>query len=166
MADLSAFSNSNFVSTDWINAALKERSEGETLESQLAQLSMKLHVIAQDYSDQLETGNNYILLYLLIFTFNYPTLSHYFNNVAMSEAMISMPRIVTDITKAEDILKEINNEMNILSIQLKEFDEKNVSGSEELSRLDAIKTTLEGKDTCIHILSVYTFLSIFCNTNV
>ena len=37
--------------------------------------------------------------------------------------------------------------MNILSVQLKEFDAKNVSGSEELSRLDAIKTTLEGKDT-------------------
>ena len=65
--------------------------------------------------------------------------------------MVSMPRIVTDITKAEDILKEINNEMNILSIQLKEFDEKNVSGSEELSRLDAIKTTLEGKDTYVYI---------------
>ena len=75
MADLSAFSNSNFVSTDWINAALKERPDGETLESQLAQLSMKLHVIAQDYSDQLETGNYYILLYLLISTFNHSTLS-------------------------------------------------------------------------------------------
>ena len=79
MVDLSAFSNSNFVSTEWINAALKERPDGETLESQLAQLSMKLHVIAQDYSDQLETGNNYILLYLLIFALYHLILSHYFN---------------------------------------------------------------------------------------
>ena len=56
MADLSAFSSDSFHISTWINGALRERPEEEALESYLAQLAMKLHIISQDYTDQLETG--------------------------------------------------------------------------------------------------------------
>jgi len=56
MTDLSGFSNDSFKSSSWINAAIKDRPEEETLESYLASLAMKLHIVSQDYTDQLETG--------------------------------------------------------------------------------------------------------------
>ena len=56
MADLTAFSCSKFDTTTWINDSFRERPEEEALESYLASLAMKLHIISQDYTDQLETG--------------------------------------------------------------------------------------------------------------
>ena len=56
MADLSAFSCGTFDTTTWINDSFRERPEEEALESYLASLAMKLHIISQDYTDQLETG--------------------------------------------------------------------------------------------------------------
>ena len=58
MADLSAFSCATFDTTSWINDAFRERPEEEALESYLASLAMKLHIISQDYTDQLETGES------------------------------------------------------------------------------------------------------------
>ena len=55
-ADLSAFSNKVFDASSWINTTVKERPEDETLETYLAALAMKLHIMSQDYTDQLETG--------------------------------------------------------------------------------------------------------------
>jgi hypothetical protein len=56
MADLTAFSCGNFDTATWINDSFRERPEEEALESYLASLAMKLHIISQDYTDQLETG--------------------------------------------------------------------------------------------------------------
>ena len=56
MADLTAFSNRTFETTNWINHTLRDRPEEEHLESYLASIAMKLHIISQDYTDQLETG--------------------------------------------------------------------------------------------------------------
>jgi hypothetical protein len=56
MADFSAFSNPNFEPTLWINQLLKNHNQDEPLESFLAQIAMKLHIVSQDYTDQLETG--------------------------------------------------------------------------------------------------------------
>lgn len=56
MADFSAFSSSSFQTSTWINAALKDRNEEEPLDTYLAQLAIKLHIISQDYTDQLENG--------------------------------------------------------------------------------------------------------------
>lgn len=64
MADLTAFSCSKFDTTAWINDSFRERPEEEALESYLASLAMKLHIISQDYTDQLETG---ALHYLFLF---------------------------------------------------------------------------------------------------
>jgi hypothetical protein len=61
----------------------------------------------------------------------------------MMDSMSQMPRINGEIAHIEDSLKTIQAEMNTLSVQLKEFDEKNVAGSEELSRLDTLKGNLE-----------------------
>lgn len=58
MADLSAFSCGNFDATTWINDSFRERPDEEALESYLASLAMKLHIISQDYTDQLETGKS------------------------------------------------------------------------------------------------------------
>ena len=59
MADLSGFSSSSFSTDAWINNAMGERPVEDSLESYLAQLAMKLHIVSQDYTDQLETGTNY-----------------------------------------------------------------------------------------------------------
>jgi hypothetical protein len=56
MADFSSFGSASFSSVDWINGVMKEFHEDEALESNLAQLSMKLHILTQDYTDQLELG--------------------------------------------------------------------------------------------------------------
>lgn len=66
-----------------------------------------------------------------------------FVNAAMLDSMSQMPRINGEIAHIEDSLRTIQAEMNTLSVQLKEFDEKNVAGSEELSRLDTLKGNLE-----------------------
>ena len=58
MADLTAFSGRTFETTQWINNTLRDRPEEEHLESYLASIAMKLHIISQDYTDQLETGTN------------------------------------------------------------------------------------------------------------
>ena len=62
MADLTAFSCGNFDTATWINDSFRERPEEEALESYLASLAMKLHIISQDYTDQLETGPSASLL--------------------------------------------------------------------------------------------------------
>ena len=56
MADLSGFSSETFTTAAWINEAIKDLAEDESLESYLASLAMKLHIVSQDYTDQLETG--------------------------------------------------------------------------------------------------------------
>jgi archaellum component FlaC len=61
----------------------------------------------------------------------------------MVEAISSIPRITSKISHIEDTLKNVQKEMAILSIQLREFDDKNVAGSEELSRLDTLKSNME-----------------------
>jgi hypothetical protein len=117
MADLSAYSNASFNSQEWINNVLNDRPEEEALESFLASLAMKLHILSQDYTDQLETG--------------------------MVEAMTTMPRVTTEVNRIEDILKNVESEMQSLALQLKMFDQRNVSGVEDLSRLDTLKSNME-----------------------
>jgi hypothetical protein len=56
MADLSAFSHQSFEARRWIDEMLREKSDEETLDSFLATLVMKLHVVSQEYTDQLEGG--------------------------------------------------------------------------------------------------------------
>lgn len=67
MADISAFSNASFDACAWVNSVLKNKPEEESLESYLASLAMKVHVVAQDYTDQLENG----LINTFTTTFNY-----------------------------------------------------------------------------------------------
>ena len=117
MADLSAFSNDNFNTIAWVNGALREKQDEESMESYLASLSMKLHIISQDYSDQLETG--------------------------MVEAISTMPRMISEISRLEDTLHSIEAEMSNLASQLRALDNKNVAGIEDLSRLDTLKVNME-----------------------
>ena len=46
----------------------------------------------------------------------------------MVESISIMPRLQSEISRIEDSLKEVKSEMNALSVQLKDFDEKNVAG--------------------------------------
>jgi chromosome segregation ATPase len=117
MADLSAFNNENYDVVQWMNNALREKSDEENLESYLASLSMKLSIISQDYTDQLETG--------------------------MVEAVSTIPRILSEVSRLEATLQSIEQEMSDLSEQLAALDEKNVTGIEDLSRLDMLKSNME-----------------------
>lgn len=56
MADLSAFSNPSFNEVNWIDLVIHEKPDDEQLDSYITSLAMKLHVLSQDYSDQLEEG--------------------------------------------------------------------------------------------------------------
>lgn len=53
MAHMIAFSQPGFDTAAWINAALAEK-EDESLEAYLATLNLKIHVTAQEYTEQLE----------------------------------------------------------------------------------------------------------------
>ena len=117
MADLTAFNNETFDSVSWVINSLKEKAEDESLESYLASLAMKLHIISQDYTDQLETG--------------------------MVESISTMPRILSEVTRLEETLVGIDGEMNDLTTQLRNLDQKNVTGIEDLSRLDTLKINME-----------------------
>ena len=64
MADISAFSNTSFDASGWVNSVLKNKPEGESLESYLASLAMKIHVVSQEYTDQLENGLDKLYNYL------------------------------------------------------------------------------------------------------
>lgn len=115
--DITSFSNDGFSATSWLNSSIKEKQEDESLETYLASMAMRLHLLSQDYSDQLETG--------------------------MVEAMGTMPRSLSEINRLEDQLKSVQDEMTSLSEQLALFDQKNVAGVEDLSRLDTLKTNME-----------------------
>ena len=117
MADLSAFNNENFGTIAWINSALRDKAEEESLESYLASLAMRLHILSQEYTDQLETG--------------------------MIEAISTMPRILSEISRLEETLVSVNTEMNDLANQLNNLDQRNVVGIEDLSRLDTLKSNME-----------------------
>jgi septal ring factor EnvC (AmiA/AmiB activator) len=114
---MAAFSCTTFNTANWINNVLKEAPEEESLESYISSLTMKLHIMSQDYTEQLET--------------------------AMVESMSSMPRVLSDTARLEEQLVSIENEMKNLSNQLNAFDQKNVVGVEDLSRLDTLKSNME-----------------------
>lgn len=116
-ADLSQLSSAAFNTAGWINASLQDKPEEEALEAYLAALAMKLHILSQDYTDQLETG--------------------------MVEAMSTMPRVLTEVSRIEEILRNVDGEMGNLALQLRTFDQRNVAGVEDLSRLDTLKGNME-----------------------
>jgi len=61
----------------------------------------------------------------------------------MVEAMTSIPRVMSDVSRIEEVLKLVDIEMNELANQLRAFDQRNVAGVEDLSRLDTVKTNME-----------------------
>lgn len=115
--DLSSFSRNDFHATNWINKLIQEIPEGENVESIISSMSMKLHMAAQDYSEQLET--------------------------AMVESMSTMPRMVSEISRLQDQLKSMQDEMRVISDHIHSVDQRSVSGVEELSRLDHIKSNMD-----------------------
>ena len=149
MADLTAFSCTKFDTTFWINESFREKPEEEALESYLASLAMKLHIISQDYTDQLETGTHSLTQLILKRNLK----CKFFENslietaglliVGMVEAMTTMPRVLSDVTRIEEVLKNIEGEMQSLAAQLRTFDQRNVAGVEDLSRLDTLKNNME-----------------------
>lgn len=58
MADLSAFSNISFNCVKWIDNMISDKSNEESIDSFIASLTMKLHIVSQEYTDQLEGGKN------------------------------------------------------------------------------------------------------------
>lgn len=96
---------------------MKVIPHGKDMEGYFSALAMKLHLTAQDYSEQLET--------------------------AMVESMSSMPRMVTEINRLEDQLQGIRAEMQNLSEHINAVDKRSIAGVEELSRLDGLKSSME-----------------------
>ena len=57
--------------------------------------------------------------------------------------MTTIPRVLSDISRIEEVLCDLDAEMNSLAQQLRAFDERNVAGVEDLSRLDTLKSNME-----------------------
>ena len=57
--------------------------------------------------------------------------------------MTTMPRVLSDVARIEEVLKNIETEMQSLAVQLRTFDQRNVAGVEDLSRLDTLKSNME-----------------------
>jgi hypothetical protein len=87
------------------------------LEGYISSVGMKLHMAAQDYSEQLET--------------------------AMMESMSTMPRMVSEINRLQEQLGSVQEEMKVISDHIHSVDDRSVAGVEELSKLDYIKTNME-----------------------
>ena len=115
---LSDFSKSDeFDVVKWTNNALALKDDSEALEPFLASLSMRLHLTSQDYTDKLESG--------------------------MLDAISTTPRLSSEINRIENLLKSFSDEMNDLSSQLRTFDQRNIVGVEDLSRLDTLKSNMQ-----------------------
>ena len=138
MADISAFSKASFDPSSWVNSVLKNKPEEESLESYLAGLAMKIHVVAQDYTDQLENGMYYILRRSICMCF---LIRGAF--AAMVDAITSMPRVAAEVGRMEEALRNVDTELLYLTNQLASFDDKNATAVEELSRLDTLKLNIE-----------------------
>jgi hypothetical protein len=117
MTDLSRFSDLNFDTVKWINTIISELPDGENLDSHLTSISMKLHMVTQDYSEQLET--------------------------AMIESMSSMPRMIGEIGRLEDQLRAVQREMESIENNVRLADKRGLTGLEDLSRLDHLKGNME-----------------------
>jgi hypothetical protein len=130
MADLSAFSNVTFDTVKWIDDMIAEKPEEESLDSFIATLAMKLHVVSQEYTDQLEGGQLSLSLSLQC-------------SIGMTEAVAMMPRTLAEISRMKDVIKTLDREMAALTTQLYEFDQRNIAGVEDLSRLDTLKLNME-----------------------
>lgn len=61
----------------------------------------------------------------------------------MIEAVAMMPRTLAEISRTQDIIKNLDAEMADLAKQLYEFDQRNIAGVEDLSRLDTLKLNME-----------------------
>lgn len=59
------------------------------------------------------------------------------------EAVALMPRTISEIHRMQEVLGVLDREMADLSTQLSEFDQRNISGVEDLSRLDTLKLNME-----------------------
>lgn len=127
MADFSSFSNKNFDPCNWINSCLSENPNGDTMEMTISSISTKLHLISQTLTDQIET--------------------------AMVDSMNTIPRLLAETHRYESQLKSLQEEMDLLSNQLNFFDKRNVTGVEDLSRLDLLKTNME---SCKYTLEEHT----------
>jgi len=57
--------------------------------------------------------------------------------------MTTIPRVLSDISRIEEVLCDLDAEMGSLAQQLRAFDERNVAGVEDLSRLDTLKSNME-----------------------
>lgn len=118
MADLSAFSDSSFGVSQWLNAVLAGKPDDPNqLENYLAVTGMKLHTLSQEYSDKIEA--------------------------TMIESISSIPKTLSDISLAEGNLALLDAELNHIASQLNTFDHRNIAGVEELHRLDILKGNME-----------------------
>lgn len=61
----------------------------------------------------------------------------------MVEAMSTIPRVLAEVGRIEEILRNVDGEMTTLATQLRTFDQRNVAGVEDLSRLDTLKSNME-----------------------
>jgi hypothetical protein len=61
----------------------------------------------------------------------------------MIEAANAIPRIMSDISRIQNILNDQQKEMSLLAKELKEFDQRNINKVEDLSRLDTLKVNME-----------------------
>lgn len=79
----------------------------------------------------------------------------------MVEAMTTMPRVLSDVSRIEDVLRNIETEMKSLAVQLRTFDSRNVAGVEDLSRLDTLKNNMEQVCSFSSFLLFLLYLPLF-----
>jgi hypothetical protein len=88
----------------------------------------------------------------------------------MVEAMTTMPRVLSDVARIDEVLKNIEGEMQSLAAQLRTFDLRNVAGVEDLSRLDNLKNNMEqvhGRfDDLLFIACSQLMLSVECRIEI
>lgn len=145
MSDLGAFKNESFSSSDWINEALADMTDDEMIDSFLASTAMKLHMISQEYTDQLESS-------MMEFMSIVPKTLHLLNDT--EESIISVQSNLENMSGSSNDLNRVGNGGEAGS-SMNAFDKAAMLPNiDDLSRLDITKSNMK---RCIDVLKEHAY---------
>jgi len=135
MSDLSAFRDDSFSSCEWINEAVSDMTDDEKIDSFLASTAMKLHMVSQEYTDQLESS-------MMEFMSIVPKTLHLLNDTEES------------IASVQQNLESMNGSAGA-SASMNVFDKTAMLPNiDDLSRLDITKSNMK---KCIDVLKEHAY---------
>ena len=128
MADLAPLKSDTFDCSLWLNESLDSITDDKQIDSFLASTAMKLHIMSQEYTDQLETS--------------------------MIEFSSAIPQVLSHLNHTEENILNIQESLQKQTFDSYNSSGNTIiPGLDELSRLDIAKCNME---KCVSVLSEHT----------